>query len=194
MAVDLAAKYSAFCIMDDTGQVLSEHSSAGWDEDAFVDALTSGFALTGRKPDNPEMMIIEDLPHGVPYRTVVKDVCRLQGRIYHAMNAVGARYRMRFVQPQTWRNHHHVPRGSGAAGAVPTAAALGYTAPEHLATKPKALRTKVTTDFCAAFLIARWAVDFWHTNNQSWGPPSITLPEYDTNISRLRREQKKNAG
>lgn len=167
VAVDLAAKYSAACWMGDQRQVLSQWDSWQRSESTFIDFITSPWAALGVPP--PIALLVEDLPHGVGYRTLVKDVCRLQGRIVERMASLGRERQVIFVQPYAWRNTFPELRKKGGG-----AAALTATAGEHRYEPPdlthrlrgekgeKAVARKVQTDYCAAFLIAWWATSCWY--------------------------------
>jgi hypothetical protein len=87
LAVDLAAKYSAACLMADDYTVIDQFDSWQISEDVFIRRLTAPWLMPNFDNDDPPptSMVIEDLPHGLQYSTLVKTVCRLQGRIYHEM-------------------------------------------------------------------------------------------------------------
>ncbi len=159
VAVDLAAKYSAACRMDTGYQVIDQFDSWQISEQQFIWRLTDMYA-------DAEYMVIEDLPHGLKYSTLVKTVCRLQGRIFHACmhESKYADEDIIFAAPAEWRKHYDLKRGTGPEIVVPTAAEFGYTPPD-LSERAKgikggkAIARKVATDYCSAYLIARWAQD-----------------------------------
>lgn len=158
LAVDLAAKYSAACAMDDNHEVMASFDSWGKSEDEFLYDLISYWSLTEVAP---EVMVIEDLPHGLSYTGLVKDVCRLQGRIVQAMHG-NAKYLL-FLAPRTWRAHYKMKRGTGPNAVFDAAAKFGYTPPD-MTVRAKgnggaARARKVQSDYCSAYLIARWTVD-----------------------------------
>jgi len=160
LAVDLAAKYSASCVMDDAGRVYEQNDSWGRTEKQFLDLITSPWMQT----NPPDLMVVEDLPHGVSYMTTTKAVCRLQGRIVERMDYLGSLSSVLFAAPIEWRRvYTGLERGTGAAAVVPVAEALGYTAPDlsHriLRAGDKAIARKVASDYCAAYLIAKWMID-----------------------------------
>lgn len=179
LAVDLAAKFSAACLMADY-QVIRQWDSWQKTERQFIDAITRPFDHFSP----PAVMVVEDLPHRLPYMTNVKDVCRLQGRIVERMSALGALDKVLFLQPAQWRGHFEgMQQGTGPDVVVPVAARYGYTAPDltyRLARKPdnpdrivageKVTARKVATDYCAAYLIARWAEDQWR-EHRSYDAP-----------------------
>src|SRR5215469_16482679 len=99
VAVDLAARYSAFCVLDDDNNVDDQDNSWQKTESEWVDCIVSHFYDPNPLPT---VLVIEDLPHGVGYKKLVKDVCRIQGRIYQLMHSVGEENRIVFVPPQVW--------------------------------------------------------------------------------------------
>jgi hypothetical protein len=166
VAVDLAAKFSAACWLSDQRQVLSQWDSWQHSETTFIDFITSPWA---EGLPMPQALLVEDLPHGVGYRTLVKDVCRLQGRIVERMDAFGCSENVVFVQPYAWRNAFPELRkkGGGAPALVTTAGEHGYVPPDlryrlRGEKGEKATARKIQTDYCAAFLIAWWAMSCWY--------------------------------
>lgn len=161
LAVDLAARYSAACVLADDGQVVDQWDSWGRTETAFINLLTecwyaSDFFII------PDVMVVEDLPHRLPFASLVKQVCRLQGRIVERMDSHGAADAVLFLPPAVWRKGFAgLERGTGPGAVVSVAADLGYTAPDLTARIGKAadkvIARKVATDYCAAFLIGTWA-------------------------------------
>lgn len=167
VAVDLAAKYSAVCWMGATGAVIEQWDSWGRTEAAFVHLVTAPFRHCATPP---AVLAIEDLPHRLPFMSLVKHVCRLQGRIIEAMDRLNMTDRILFVPPAEWRrNYTGLRRGTGPDAVIDVAARLGYTPPalsDRLGErKARATIAKVQTDYCAAFLIARWALATWLTHD-----------------------------
>lgn len=167
LAVDLAAKYSAACLMGDNYQVIDQWDSWQKTEEMFIYSLVGYWCWFDEKPPGtPELMVIEDLPHGLAYSTLVKSVLRLQGRIVQAMHEMphGRTEDVLFLAPAEWRKHYDLKRGTGPAIVVPTAAEFGYEPPD-LSDRAKgvkggkAVARKVATDYCSAYLIARWALE-----------------------------------
>ncbi len=159
VGVDLAAKYSAVCWMTHLGSVLSEWDSWGSTEERFVQSVVAPFQC----PAPPAVLVVEDLPHRLPFSHLVKTVCRLQGRIAHAMDALGFLDRVLFVAPAQWRaGYTGLERGTGPDAVLPVAAGQGYTPPDlsHRIIRAghKAIARKVATDYAAAYLIARWTL------------------------------------
>ncbi len=168
LAVDLAAKYSAACLMDDDGRVEREWDSWQRSEDWWVKSLAAVFHCNA-----PDYCVIEDLPHGLKYNQTLKAVCRLQGRIYQEFCRYEVDNKIIFVDPATWRNTYPLlrKRGVGIEGLFQVAAGAGYTPPGDLLDRAKGaggktLATKVGSDYCSAFLIARWAIDQLHSWDQ----------------------------
>lgn len=172
VAIDLAAKYSAAVwLWDHT--VVQHWDSWQKSESTFIDWCTEGFHPDRALLRVPDVLVIEDLPHRLPYMTNVKDVCRLQGRLVERMHSYGALTKILFVPPAEWRRHYGPPlkQGTGPAAVVEVAVRMGYVLPDltdRMAINPKtnkpaagerATAKKVLTDYCAAYLIGRWAVD-----------------------------------
>lgn len=167
LAVDLAARYSAACLMRDDYLVISQFDS--WravSEDDFVLRLASPW-MAGVSYKTPDVMVIEDLPHGLSYTKTIKKVCRLQGRIAQAMydTTDGDVSDILFVSPATWRAHYPAAkRGTGPEIVFPITEAFGYLPPADLLEQAKgnggpSRARKVASDYCSAYLIARWAFD-----------------------------------
>lgn len=184
LAVDLAAKYSATCLMDDDYTVIEQFDSWGRDEYTFVDELCVPWMTT----TPPDVMVIEDLPHGLKYSTLIKTVCRLQGRIYQQMSQTNSGDSILFLAPNTWRAHYEgMERGTGPEAVVPVAATFGYTPPDFTVRAKGnggiGRARKVATDYCAAYLIARWTVDIKHEHG-TYDVPGTS--RYDTNVIRKK--------
>lgn len=160
VAVDLAAKYSAAMKMTLTA-VESQWDSWQCTESQFIDRTTRFWEPSELNP--PLVLIIEDLPHGVPYMTTTKDVCRLQGRFVERMKGLGFGSWILFVPPNEWRQHFDMKRGSGEQAVVSVAKEHGYEPPDLTervsVAGDKAIAKKVLTDYCASFLIGRWALE-----------------------------------
>lgn len=167
VAVDLAAKFSAACWMSDQRQVTAQWDSWQKDEGTFIDFITSPWA--SREDPMPHALLVEDLPHRLRFVGVVKHVCRLQGRIIERMAQLGHEHQIVFVPPFEWRKFYPAlrVRGSGPGEVVPVAAAHNYTPPDlsprfRKERGEKATARKVQTDYCAAYLIAWWAISCWY--------------------------------
>ena len=171
LAVDLAAKYSAACLLNPDGQVAWQTDT--WDvaERDFIRRITWFWSVpdwwNNERPE-PDFLVVEDLPHRLPFSGLVRKVCRIQGRIIQAMDDLGQLHRLLFVPPAAWRKHFPgLERGTGPDAVVPVAASLGYTPPDltdriALAgdrAEHRKIARKVRTDYAAAYLIARWAAD-----------------------------------
>lgn len=190
LAVDLAAKYSAACLMRDDYTVISQFDSWLASEDDFIHRLCSPWAPTRPPVFAPDVMIVEDLPHGLNYSALVKTVCRLQGRIAQKMNdsTDGDITDVLFVAPATWRAHYEgMQRGTGPDVVVPVAARYGYTPPDFTERSKgnggKTRAKKVATDYCAAYLIGRWAIDM-HNEHDTFDVPGTS--RYYTTVIRKK--------
>lgn len=169
--------------------ILSEFDSWQVSEDSFIYTLASAWMFSAQYR-TPDVMVVEDLPHGLNYSTLIKTVCRLQGRIAQAMRETteGDLDAMLFVAPATWRAHFKgLERGTGSAAVVPVAAGLGYTPPDFtIRAKGNGGKTradKVATDYCSAFLIARWAIDA-QTEHGTYDVPGTS--RYATTVIRKK--------
>jgi hypothetical protein len=197
LAVDLAAKLSAACLMDGNYQVLDEFDSFGSAEDDFIARIVSTWTCPAAGQD-PAALVIEDLPHGLNYSRLVKSVLRLQGRIVQAVDWTyrGSLADIVFVAPNTWRAHYPAAkRGTGSDISVPIAEGYGYQPPSDLLQRAKGRggptrARKIASDYCAAYLIARWAVDthrFHHTfdvpGTSRYGTDPIRKKDFDAESS-----------
>ncbi len=160
IAVDLAARYSAAVWMTAILPVIAEWDSATTPEQSFLQQCCGPF----EDDIHPDQLVVEDLPHGVAFRGLVKRVCQLQGRIAERMDDLGKLDRLVFVTPATWRNSYPElrKRGQGADAVISLAVEHGYVPPDNVALYgPRggtALARKVQSDYCAAFLIGLWAL------------------------------------
>lgn len=181
IAVDLAAKYSAAVLLTGQGRVEAQFDSVEVDEDDFLINVVSAYTFSFA-----DQLIVEDLPHGVGYRGLVKRVCQIQGRLADKMARRGQLGQLLFVAPETWRRHYPPlrKRGAGQDAVLPIAAELGYTPPDlshlHGPRGGTALADKVRTDYADAYLIGRWAIDIWHIHGSydvpgtaRYGQPTI---------------------
>ncbi len=158
VAVDLAARYSAACWMNYSGFVLDEWDSWNRTELQFIQQTIRPFT---QDSEPPEVLIIEDLPHRLPFSALVKQVSRLQGRIVEAMDRYDMADKIVFVPPAEWRKFYPAlaKRGSGPQAVVPVAEETGYAPPDVSSRGAKTIADKVATDYCAAFLIGNWAIE-----------------------------------
>lgn len=169
VAVDLAARYSAAVKLNYTEapyppelRVTSSWNSWKPTEMEFVHQICSPFAV--RDSYTPEVMLIEDLPHGLKFAALVKRVCRIQGRIVELMEQYGQRGKILFVPPALWQRHYkRVADEKWPDAVVPVAHRHGYTAPNLVEEGMKAVERntakKVMTDYCAAYLIGYWGLE-----------------------------------
>lgn len=162
VSLDLAAKFSALCGMSLEGEVLFQDHSWGKSEQEWVDSVVRPF-YDVQPPGLPIALFIEDIPHAVGFRKLVKHVCQLQGRIVQAMANVGAEDRIVFVPPQLWQMHFKGVYRGKAEGALKAAESLGYSPPQLLTPdvhgKDRMNARKTMTDYVDAFLIARWGIE-----------------------------------
>lgn len=159
VAVDLAAKFSALCVLDVNNDVIDQNHSWQKSESEWIDQVVSYFYQSNPLPT---VLAIEDLPHGVGYKKLVKEVCRIQGRIYQLMSSVGEEDKVIFIPPQLWQIHHKTYR-KGIVGEAEKASELGYSPPSLLSKdthgKDRIAARKTETDYVAAYLIGRYVND-----------------------------------
>jgi hypothetical protein len=157
LAVDLAAKFSAACLMNAHGSVTTEWHSWGTSEASWVNSLVANSKFA-------DVMLIEDLPFSLSISKTVRDVYRLQGRIIESMEEHMFHTRkMVFIPPKLWQDYFK-PDGmkSGDKKAAKRIAEekYGYISPELLHKGLHGVdRTharKSMEDHVDAFLIARY--------------------------------------
>lgn len=190
LAVDLAAKYSAVCLMDEEYTVIKQFDSWGITEEMFLYQVVGPW-LYPRDIEPPDALIIEDLPHGLKYSTLVKTVCRLQGRFVQAMHEslLGAIEDVLFVAPREWRSHYEgMERGTGPEAVFGVSARYEYEPPADLEQRAKGnggktRARKVASDYCSAYLIARWAFDMKRVHGTLDVPGTS---RYDTREIRIK--------
>ncbi len=189
VAVDLAAKYSAAIEMDSDGKVLNQVDSWGLTESEFLYEVTKPWYYGNR----PDLLVVEDLPHGVPFMINTKTVCRMQGRIFDRLWGLDAWRSLVFVAPAAWRKHWELKNGTGPDAVVRVAGLNGYTAPDlsHrvIGKGDKAIARKVATDYCAAYLIAGWFQDMVEITGSTTFPGTSLYG--DTTFPRLPRKTAK---
>jgi hypothetical protein len=160
LAVDLASKFSAACLMNAQGSVTSEWHSWGSSEASWVNSLVANSKFA-------EIVLIEDLPFSLRISKTVRDVYRLQGRIIENMEQhVFHTRKMVFIPPKLWQDHFK-PEGmkSGDKKAAKRIAEekYGYIAPQLLHKELHGVdRTharKSMEDHTDAFLIARYMLE-----------------------------------
>lgn len=174
LTVDLASKFSAACLRDDTGQVRWQGDSSGMSAVEWVETLAK--LVGGIAPRHDIHILIEDVPYGISNQAMVKPVLRLQGMLIHALGNV----EFYFINPSTWQKEYdgvsRSPKGlsktEGAKARIEAARLaaekLGYTAPDLVAQwqqenpdlKPLKKYTnpleKNMTDYVDAFLMNDW--------------------------------------
>jgi len=171
VSVDLAARYSAALKINYSLPPYPSEAKvvSGWDswhptEMEFVHQICSPFDPANYVDTPPQVMLIEDLPHGLKFAALVKRVCRIQGRIAEVMEQYGQRDKILFVPPALWqRSYKRVADEKWPDAVVPVAQRNFYTPPNLVEEGMKAvernLAKKVMTDYCAAYLIGIWGLD-----------------------------------
>ncbi len=159
MAVDLAAKFSAMCLMDASGAVVGEWHSWGMSPVEWVLTISSKALI-------PEVIVVEDLPFGAGQTKTVRDVYRLQGRLIVALERNDYESKLVWIAPKLWQDSYKPngmkPGDKKAARAI-ALEKYGYEPPEllhkdlHGADRVHARKTM--EDHVDAFLIARYMLE-----------------------------------
>ena len=175
LGVDLASRCSSYVLLDSAGKVQAQGDSYGISEKDFVSRLIQ-YGKLEEKSATETIVTIEDLPHRIPYRISVKEVCRLQGRIVQQADSYGTLPRIMFVQPAVWQRSFEGVWKGGANGARNAAEELNFFAPDLVGdgshvpfhnlkgkerTKLRNTAKKLMTDYNDAFLLAYWAKKTW---------------------------------
>ena len=177
LTVDLASKFSAAVLRDDTGRVRWQGDSGGVSPKAWVNTIAD---VTHRLEEQGHEVhvLVEDVPYGVSSQAMTKPVTRLQGMLMLAMD----RY-FYFISPTTWMKDYEgvarAPKGMTKADslkyrdakALEHAANLGYNPPDliqaYIDSLPEGTKVlkkntnplaKSMTDYVMAFLINDWLV------------------------------------
>lgn len=169
LAVDLAAKYSAWMVRDSDGKVLLEADSRELSATDTVEAIVSVAVEF-----NPSLILIEDVPYGIGSQAQTKPVTRLQGMlIYKLVTTSKVKGEVYFINPSSWQKFFPgVARGPAAdrvESARIHAKRLGYTPPDlvqhHIDALPEGAKVlkkhtnvlaKVMTDYIDAFLMTEF--------------------------------------
>lgn len=169
LSVDLAAKYSAACVLDENGKIHWEGNSGDWATVGWAAVLTQ---IAGAF--KVDLIIVEDVPYGISSQAMTKNVLRLQGMLIAGLWRVGLLEKTLWVNPSTWQKRYPgVSRGKPEErieAARAAAAQLGYFAPnlvqDYLSSVPEGKRPlqkfikpleKQMTDHVDAFLMGNWA-------------------------------------
>jgi hypothetical protein len=169
LSVDLAAKYSAACVLDENGKVHWEGNSGEWASVGWAKVLV-GIAQIFKV----DLIIVEDVPYGISSQKMVKDILRLQGMLIAELWREACLEKTLWVNPSTWQKRYPgVSRGKPEErieAARAAAAQLDYYAPnlvqKYLDTVPEGKRPlqkfikpleKQMTDHIDAFLMGNWA-------------------------------------
>jgi hypothetical protein len=164
-SVDLASRYSAVVRYRGPGQPVTEqHSSLFLPEYEFLEFCCAPWAPESQE-EPPEVLIVEDVPHGIPNAAMTKRVFRLQGMILELMRCHGYRSSVIFYPPALWQRQIPGVWRQGPAAVVPVAKGRGYEPPdlteEGLSKTQQDIRLKCMTDYCAAYLQAEAAHEFF---------------------------------
>lgn len=160
LAVDLASKFSAACLMSLDGSVTDEWHSWGLSEGNWVSSLVS-------QARSADIILIEDLPFSLRISKTVRDVYRLQGRIIENMDLFTySTDKIVFIPPKLWQDYFKpdgMKSGDKKAAKKIAEEKYGYTAPQLLHKGLHGIdRTharKSMEDHTDAFLIARYMLE-----------------------------------
>jgi hypothetical protein len=160
LAVDLASKFSAACMMNAQGSVTAEWHSWGSSEASWVNSLVvqSKFA---------DIVLIEDLPFSLRISKTVRDVYRLQGRIIEQMEQHMFHTRkIVFIPPKLWQDYFKpdgMKSGDKKAAKKIAEEKYGYVATELLHKELHGVdrihARKSMEDHIDAFLIAQYMLE-----------------------------------
>lgn len=160
LAVDLASKFSAACLMGLDGSVTDEWHSWGLSEGNWVSSLVvqSKFA---------DIVLIEDLPFSLSISKTVRNVYRLQGRIIENMELhTYETKKIVFIPPNLWQDYFKpdgMKSGDKKAAKLIAEQKYGYVAPQLLHKDLHGIdRTharKSMEDHTDAFLIAQYMLE-----------------------------------
>lgn len=170
LAVDLASKFSAGVVLNNTGKVLCEFDSWKYSQIEFAEHC-SQIALDY----NAELSMFEDLPYGLSKQAQTKPVTRLQGFVIKAFHDESILNTLYFINPVEWQKKFEGVLRGGPEGARAAADKLGFQqrfpidmyaddipplGKEH-AKKRAAIRAnlkKASTDYDDAFLIGIYTI------------------------------------
>lgn len=159
LGIDLASKNSALVLLDADGQVVDQRDSVGLTPRAWAQQVAD-------VSYGADVVIIEDLPAHVPWGSIVKTVCMVQGRILQALPPQRLQDTW-FVTPAVWQQSYEGVWKGKASAAATVAAEFGYEPPDVVGAtrfleasrtpgEAKRWAKKVMTDYVDAYLIAQW--------------------------------------
>lgn len=177
LTVDLASKFSAAVLRDDTSQVRWQGDSGGISPKAWVNTIAE-VAHRLEAQGHEVHILVEDVPYGVSSQAMTKPVTRLQGMLMMALDRD-----FYFINPSTWMKDYEgvsrAPKGMTKAEslvyrdakALEHAQRLGYNPPDlvqsYVNSLPEGTKVlkkntnplvKSMTDYVMAFLINDWLV------------------------------------
>jgi hypothetical protein len=139
-----------------------------WGKSSFAtadDIVNAGTAL------DVDLILLEDLPHGLQGMMQIKPPATFQGIVIHALGLAGLLGKVLWVNPATWQRPMGV-FGKNTPSAIEVASAqFGYEVPNLLEdyaadleavpkgperNKIRAKLRKNMTDYADAFLMAKW--------------------------------------
>lgn len=164
LCVDLAARFSAACLTDNSGSLVGQWHS--WQSSPFQWACALACEFSTLPVSCDPLMVIEDLPHGLGISRTVRDVYRLQGMIIQQVKNYHDENRIVFIPPMLWQSSFK-PLGvkPGDKKAIKAAAEekYGYTPPQLLHKDLHGIdrqhARKTMEDYVDAFMISRYMLE-----------------------------------
>jgi len=178
-AIDLAARFSAFCTLGPGRQLLGYGAPlmdvhVDWLADLINDFVIRCF----ENQHEEQLLLVEDVPLSLPFTAKVKAPIQLQGEIAYQLRSHNLQDRLFFIQPMTWQRHFEGVWKGKEAGALAAAVRLGFEPPDYFKKhedlfadlKGKERQTvrlalkKQSADVVDAFLMAVWAQETYETH------------------------------
>lgn len=187
LAIDLAERNSAGCQVVDDGSVerLWHTAQFGYSFRQFVDVIveTAGPFL----PSPLRTVLIEDVPHGIPFHKATRGAIFKQGILASSLEEAGILAFL--VQPRRWQTDVGLRKGRGESSAQyknrirDFALSLGGSQLEDAIADivakagdhskvTAAVRSKIVSDCCDAYLMSGWFRDIDLSNRAALTPMS----------------------
>jgi hypothetical protein len=190
-AVDFAASAWASCLLR-RGEVA--HQTCAYYHPTEREAVREIVKPFSDHPVEPDVLLIEDVPHQMRFDTVTKAVVRMQGRVIHRMDELRVVDKILFVPPALWQrgftslgysDGKELWRARSEVYAAFAERHFGYEPPNLLElhkseyeelhhearAKLRAPLKKLMTDFVDAFLIAKF-FELYYERNGTFDAPS----------------------
>lgn len=164
LCLDLAARFSAGCLVDPSGEVVEQFHSWQLSPFQFAHKVAHTFATLPVSSD--PFLVIEDMPFNVGQTKTVRDVYRLQGMILQQVQQFHEEDRVVWLPPALWQFHFKsagMRKGNKADAKMIAEEKYGYTPPQllhkdlHGVDRQHARKTM--EDYVDAFMISRYMVE-----------------------------------